>query len=80
MVGSTFGQPHLSLKINKRPFSPESIRWVQDLVSKENTAAALALIGVDKDVSHLNAVAAQELDAKMGEDSPDEESDGGPSD
>ena len=49
-------------------------------MSKENTAAALASVGVDESVSHIDAVAAQELDAKPEEDSPDEESDDGPSD
>ena len=49
-------------------------------MSKENTAAALASIGIDEAISHIDAVAAQELDAKMEEDSPDEESDDGPSD
>ena len=46
--------------------------------SKENTAAALASIGIDEAISHINA--AQELDAKTEEDSPDEASDDGPSD
>ena len=49
-------------------------------MSKENTAAALASIGIDKAISHIDAVTAQELDAEMEEDSPDEESDDGPSD
>ena len=49
-------------------------------MSKENTAATLALIGIDEVVSHIDAVTAQELDAEMEEDSPDEESDDGPSD
>ena len=49
-------------------------------MSKENTAATLALIGVEEAVSHIDAVAAQELDTKTEEDSPDEESDDGPSD
>ena len=80
VVGSTSGQPHPSLKVNKWLFSPKCINWVQNIISKENTAAALASIGVDKVVSHIDAVAAQKLDAEMGEDSPDEGSDGGPSD
>ena len=49
-------------------------------MSKENTAAALASIGIDEADSYIDAVAAQKLDAKMEEDSPDEESDDGPSD
>ena len=49
-------------------------------MSKENTAAALALIGIDKAISHIDAVTAQELDVKTEEDSPDEESGDGPSD
>ena len=53
---------------------------MQNLISKENTAAALALIGVDEAVSCIDDVAAQELDTKMEEDSSDEEPDGGPSD
>ena len=47
---------------------------------KENTASALALIGVEEAVSCIDAVAGQELVAEMEEDSPDEESDDGPSD
>ena len=80
VVGPVSGQPHSSLKINKQPFSPESIKQVQNLMSKENTAAALALIGIDEAISCMDAVAAQELDAEMEEDSPDEKSDDGPSD
>ena len=49
-------------------------------MSKENTAAALALIDIDEAISHINAVTAQELDTKTEEDSLDEESDDGPSD
>ena len=49
-------------------------------MSKENTAAALASIDIDEAISHINAVAAQELDAKMEKHSPDEESDDGQSD
>ena len=49
-------------------------------MSKENTAVALALIGIDKAVSCISAVTAQELDTKMEEDSLDEESDDGQSD
>ena len=48
-------------------------------MSKENTAAALALIGIEEAISCINAVTAQELDTET-EDSPDEESDDGPSD
>ena len=48
-------------------------------MSKENTAAALTSIGIEKAISRIDAVAAQELDAKTEEDSPDEESDDGPS-
>ena len=80
VVGSVSDQPHPSLKINKQPFFPESIKQVQNLISKENTAATLALIGVDKVISHIDAVTAQELDAKMEEDSFDGESNDGPSD
>ena len=50
-----------------------------NLISKENTAATLASIGIDKAISCIDAVAAQELDAKT-EDSSDEESNDGPSD
>ena len=49
-------------------------------MSKENTAGALASIGVEVDISRIDAVTAQELDAETEEDSPDEESDDGPSD
>ena len=49
-------------------------------MSKENTAAALASIGIEEAISHIDLVTAQELDGKMKEDSPDEESDDGPSD
>ena len=53
---------------------------MQNLISKENTAATLASIGIDEAISRINAVAAQELDAKMEEDSSDGESNDGPSD
>ena len=53
---------------------------MKNLVLKENTAAALASIGVDKAASHINVTAAQEFDIKMEKDSSDEESDGVPSD
>ena len=49
-------------------------------MSKENTAATLASIGIEEAVSHIDAVTAEELDAEMEEDIPDEESDDGPSD
>ena len=79
-VASPSGQPHSSLKIDKQPFSLESIRWVKNLVLKENTATTLALIGVDEAASHIEATAAPEFDIKMEKDSSDEESDGVPSD
>ena len=60
-------------------FSPKSIRWVKKLVLK-NTAATLALIGVDEAASHIQVTAAQEFDIKTEKDSSDEESDGVPSD
>ena len=47
---------------------------------KENTAAALASIGVGKAASHIDVTAAQEFDVKMKKDSSDEESAGVPSD
>ena len=47
---------------------------------EENTAAALASIGVDEAASHINVTAAQEFDVEMEEDSSDEESDDVPSD
>ena len=53
---------------------------MQNLISKENTAATLALIGIDEATSRIDVVTAQELDAKMEEDSSDEESNDGPSD
>ena len=53
---------------------------MQNLISKENTAATLASIGIDEAVSHIDVVAAQELDAEMEEDSSDGESNDGPSD
>ena len=80
VIGLVSGQPHPSLKINKRHFSPESIKWVQNLISKENTAATLALIGIEKAISCIDAVAAQELGTKTEEDSSDEKSNDGPSD
>ena len=49
-------------------------------MSKENTAATLALIGIDEAISCINAVIAQELDTETEEDSSDEESGDGPSD
>ena len=78
-VAPPSGQPHPSLKIDKQPFSPKSIRQVKNLVLK-NTAATLALIGVDEAASHIDVTAAQEFDVKMEKDSSDEESDGVPSD
>ena len=53
---------------------------MKNLVSKENTAAALALIGVDETASCINVTAAQEFDIEMEKDSSDEEFDGVPSD
>ena len=47
---------------------------MQNLISKENTAATLASIGIEE------AVGAQELDTETEEDSSDEESNDGPSD
>ena len=47
---------------------------------KENTAATLASIGVDKAASYIEVTATQEFDIKMEKDSSDEESDGVPSD
>ena len=73
VVASPSGQPHSSLKIDKQPFSLESISWVKNVVSKKNTAAALTSIGVDEAASHIDVTTAQE-------DSSDEESDGVPSD
>ena len=53
---------------------------MKNLVLNENTAAALALKGVDEAVSHIDVTAAQEFDVKTKKDSSDEESDGVPSD
>ena len=53
---------------------------MKNLVSKENNAATLALIGVDKAASCIDITAAQEFDIKMEKDSSDKESDGVPSD
>ena len=53
---------------------------MKNLVSKENTAAALTSIGVDEAASHINVTAAQEFDVETEKDSSDEESDGVPSD
>ena len=80
VVASPSGQPHPSLKIDKQPISSKSIRWGKNLVLKENTAATLALIGVDKAASHIDVTAAQEFDVEMEKDSCNEESDGVPSD
>ena len=79
-VASPSGQPHSSLKIDKWPFSPKSIRRVKNFVTKENTAATLALIGVDQAAFHIEVTAAQEFEVKTEKDSSDEESDGVPSD
>ena len=79
-VASPSGQPHSSLKIDKQPFSPKSIRQVRNLVLKENTAAALTLIGVDKVAFCIDVTAAQEFDVETEKDSSDEEFDGVPSD
>ena len=49
---------------------------MQNLISKENTAATLASIGVEEAISHNDAVTVQELDAN----SSDGESNDGPSD
>ena len=53
---------------------------MQNLISKKNTAATLASIGVEEAIFYIDAVAAQELGAKTEEDSSDEESNDGPSD
>ena len=53
---------------------------MKNLVSKENTAAALTSKGVDEAASHIDATAAQEFDVEMEKDSSDEESDSVPSD
>ena len=53
---------------------------MKNLVLKENTAATLASIGVDKAASHIDVTAAQEFDVEMKKDSSVEESDGVPSD
>ena len=53
---------------------------MKNLVSKENTAATLALIGVDEAASCIDVTAAQEFNIKMEKDSSDEESGGVPSD
>ena len=53
---------------------------MKNLVLKENTAAALASIDVDKAASCINVTTAQEFDIKTRKDSSDEESDGVPSD
>ena len=49
-------------------------------VSKKNTAATLALIGIDEAASHSKVTTTQDFDVKMEKDSSDEESDGVPSD
>ena len=48
---------------------------MKNLFSKENTAAVLALVGVDEAASCINVTATQEFDIKMKKDSSDEESD-----
>ena len=53
---------------------------MQNLISKENTAATIASIGIDEATSCIDVVTAQELDAEMEEDSSDGESNDGPSD
>ena len=53
---------------------------MQNLISKANTAATLASIGIDKATSCIDVVTAQELDTKTEEDSSDGESNDGPSD
>ena len=53
---------------------------MQNLISKENTAATLASIGIDEATSCIDVVTAQELDTEMEEDSSDGESNDGPSD
>ena len=52
---------------------------MKNLVLKENTAAALASVGVDKAASCINVTAAQEFDVKTKKESSDGESDGVPS-
>ena len=51
---------------------------MQNLISKENTAATLTLIGIDEVTSCIDVVTAQELDIEMEEDSSDGESNNGP--
>ena len=53
---------------------------MKNLISKENTVAALVSIGVDEAASHIDVTVAQEFDIEMKKDSSDEESDGVPSD
>ena len=53
---------------------------MKNLVSKENTAIALASISVDKAASCIDVTAAQEFDIEAKEDSSDKEPDGVPSD
>ena len=61
-------------------FLSQSMRQLKNLVLKENTAAALASIGVDEAAFHIDVTVAQEFDVKMEKDSSDEESDGVPFD
>ena len=60
--------------------SPSCIRQVNNLVLKENTGIALALIGADEVASHINATATQVFDVETRGDSSVEESDGSDSD
>ena len=53
---------------------------MQNFISKENTAATLASIGIEEAISCIDAVTAQDLDVETEEDSSDEESNDSPSD
>ena len=70
------GNPSVDSKLSDE----QHISLVSSEVLKENTAAALASIGVDEAASCIDVTAAQEFDIKMEKDSSDEESDGVPSD
>ena len=79
-VASTSAQLPPPPEVERMPFSLNCIRHVKNLVLKENTGIALALIGAEEVASHIDATATPVFDVKTRRDSPIKESDGGNSD
>ena len=52
------------VNVERLPFCPSCIKKVKNLVSKENTHAALVSIGTDEVTSHINVIATQAFEVK----------------